>query len=99
MKLAGEIVAKALIGCENILKVGVTTKEIDDFLRTFIEKEGAKPAFLGLYGFPATACISLNEEIVHGIPGSRKLIKGDLVSIDCGAIVNGMYFPNPASDL
>tara|TARA_B110000438_G_scaffold9136_1_gene9166 strand:+ start:4242 stop:5006 length:765 start_codon:yes stop_codon:yes gene_type:complete len=91
MKLAGEIVAKALISCEELLKVGVTTKEIDDFLRNFIEKEGAKPAFLGLYGFPATACISLNEEIVHGIPGSRKLIEGDLVSIDCGAIINGMY--------
>ena len=52
---------------------------------------GAKPAFLGLYGFPATACISINEEIVHGIPGERKLAEGDLVSIDCGAIIDGMY--------
>ena len=64
---------------------------VDNFLREFIEKEGAKPAFLGLYGFPATACISLNEEIVHGIPGERKLLSGDLISIDCGAIVGGMY--------
>ena len=62
-----------------------------DFLRHFIENEGAKPAFLGLYGFPATACISVNEEIVHGIPGERKLAEGDLVSIDCGAIIDGMY--------
>jgi len=91
MREAGDIVARAVIHCGEKLQSGVTTKEIDNFLREYIEGEGAKPAFLGLYGFPATACISINEEIVHGIPGVRKLVKGDMVSIDCGAIVGGMY--------
>lgn len=91
MKHACKIVAEALIQSETKLVAGSTTKEIDEFLKQFIEKEGAKPAFLGLYGFPATACISLNEEIVHGIPSNRKLVEGDLISIDCGAIVDGMY--------
>ena len=91
MKHACKIVAEALIQSETKLVAGSTTKEIDEFLKQFIEKEGAKPAFLGLYGFPATACISLNEEIVHGIPSKRKLVEGDLISIDCGAIVDGMY--------
>ena len=88
---AGKIVAKVLLECEKNLNSSISTEEIDDFLRESIKKEGAKPAFLGLYDFPATACISLNEEIVHGIPGSRRLKKGDIVSIDCGAIVDGMY--------
>ena len=91
MKHACNIVAEALIQAESRLVVGATTRDVDDFLRQFIENEGAKPAFLGLYGFPATACISINEEIVHGIPGERKLAEGDLVSIDCGAIIDGMY--------
>ena len=91
MKHACKIVAEALIQAESSLVVGATTRDVDDFLRQFIENEGAKPAFLGLYGFPATACISVNEEIVHGIPGERKLAEGDLVSIDCGAIIDGMY--------
>ena len=91
MKHACKIVAQALIQAESRLVVGATTRDVDDFLRQFIENEGAKPAFLGLYGFPATACISINEEIVHGIPGERKLAEGDLVSIDCGAIIDGMY--------
>lgn len=91
MKHACNIVAEALIQAESRLVVGATTRDVDNFLRQFIENEGAKPAFLGLYGFPATACISINEEIVHGIPGERKLAEGDLVSIDCGAIIDGMY--------
>ena len=91
MKHACKIVAEALKKAESHLVVGATTRDVDDFLRHFIENEGAKPAFLGLYGFPATACISVNEEIVHGIPGERKLAEGDLVSIDCGAIIDGMY--------
>ena len=91
MREAGDIVARAMINCGKKLQSGVTTGEVDNFLREFIEKEGAKPAFMGLYGFPATACISINEEIVHGIPGERKLLSGDLISIDCGAIVGGMY--------
>ena len=73
MREAGDIVARAMKKCGETLQSGVTTGEIDNFLRGYIENEGAKPAFLGLYGFPATACISINEEIVHGIPGDRKL--------------------------
>ena len=88
---AGKIVAKVLLECEKNLKSSITTEEIDDFLREAIKKEGAKPAFLGLYDFPATACISLNEEIVHGIPGERVLQEGDLVKVDVGAIVDGLY--------
>ena len=91
MREAGDIVARAMKKCGETLQSDVTTGEIDNFLRGYIENEGAKPAFLGLYGFPATACISINEEIVHGIPGERKLNKDDLISIDCGAIVGGMY--------
>jgi methionyl aminopeptidase len=91
MREAGDIVARAIISCGKKLQSGVKTSEVDNFLREYIEEEGAKPAFLGLYGFPGTACISINEEIVHGIPGDRQLLKGDLISIDCGAIVGGMY--------
>jgi methionyl aminopeptidase len=73
------------------LEPGITTAELDRLGKGEIEKLGAMPAFLGLYGFPATACISVNEEIVHGIPGDRIVADGDLVSFDCGAIVDGMY--------
>ena len=91
MREAGQIVALAVEKSFASLEPGITTRELDDIARREIESHGAKPAFLGLYGFPATACISINEEIVHGIPGGRVVNDGDLVSIDCGAIVGGMY--------
>jgi methionyl aminopeptidase len=70
---------------------GVTTKELDRIARDRIVKEGARPAFLGYRGYPATLCISINEQVVHGIPGSRKLREGELVSLDLGCVVDGFY--------
>jgi methionyl aminopeptidase len=89
MREAGRIVAFAVRKAFDALEQGITTRELDDIARQAIESEGAKPGFLGLYGFPATACISINEEIVHGIPGDRIVKAGDLVTLDCGAIVDG----------
>lgn len=89
MREAGRIVAFAVRKSFDALEQGITTRELDDIARRAIESEGAKPGFLGLYGFPATACISINEEIVHGIPGDRVVQAGDLVTLDCGAIVDG----------
>ena len=91
MRAAGRIVARALDAVFSALEPGITTAELDDIARSAIAAEGAKPAFLGLYGFPAVACISLNAEIVHGIPSERVVSDGDLVSVDCGAIVDGYY--------
>lgn len=91
MRTAGHIVAVALDAVFDALEPGITTAELDDIARRAIAAEGAKPAFLGLYGFPAVACISLNAEIVHGIPDERVISDGDLVSVDCGAIVDGFY--------
>jgi methionyl aminopeptidase len=70
---------------------GVTTGEMDRIARQCIERAGAKPAFLGYRGYPATLCISVNEEVVHGIPGKRKLREGDVVGLDLGCIVDGFY--------
>jgi methionyl aminopeptidase len=89
MREAGRIVAFAVRKAFGALEQGITTRELDDITRRAIESEGAKPGFLGLYGFPATACISINEEIVHGIPGDRVVQAGDLVTLDCGVIVDG----------
>ena len=68
---------------------GVTTHEIDTAVRRFIESHGGKPSFLGYAGFPGSACISVNEVVIHGIPGPRKLKEGDIVSVDVGATFNG----------
>jgi methionyl aminopeptidase len=70
---------------------GVTTKELDRIAHDEIRKAGARPAFLGYRGYPATLCISVNEEVVHGIPGARKLKAGDIVGLDLGCIVDGFY--------
>ena len=70
---------------------GVTTRELDKIAHDEIRKAGAKSAFLGYRGYPATLCISVNEEVVHGIPGSRKLEDGDIVGLDLGCIVEGFY--------
>ncbi len=91
MREAGRIVAKAMAATIAAIKPGVTTAQLDAVAHDFIVAQGAKPAFLGLYDFPATACISLNHEIVHGLPDDSVVRDGDLVSIDCGAIVDGMY--------
>lgn len=89
MKQAGKIVAMTLEKVREVIRPGITTGYIDSLAENFIVENNAKPAFKGLYGFPATLCISVNEEVVHGIPGSRVLQEGDIVSVDCGAIVEG----------
>jgi len=81
---------------ENI-KPGITTGEIDRLSEEFILSREAKPAFKGYRGFPATACISINEEVVHGIPGRRTLMEGQIVSVDLGCIVNGFYGDSAAT--
>jgi len=73
------------------IKSGITAMELDQLAEEYITSQGARPAFKGYYGFPATLCISLNDEVVHGIPNDRKLQDGDLVSIDCGAEKDGYY--------
>jgi len=89
MREAGRVVAGAVDKAFAALEQGITTRELDDVARRAIESEGAKPGFLGLYGFPSATCISINEEIVHGIPGARIVKDGDLVTVDCGAVVDG----------
>ncbi|QPK94270.1 type I methionyl aminopeptidase [Actinomyces sp. zg-332] len=87
MRRAGLVVAKIHENLRKECKAGMTTADLDDVSRQTIASLGAKSNFLGYYGFPATVCISVNEVIVHGIPGKQKLRDGDLVSFDCGAIV------------
>lgn len=91
MRQAGLVVARTLGLLRDRVEPGVTTSALDELAAQFIKDSGAKPSFLGYYGYPATICVSVNEEVVHGIPGSRVLREGDLVSIDCGAIVDGWH--------
>jgi methionyl aminopeptidase len=91
MARANRIVVDALDALEAAALPGVTTKEMDRIARESIEKAGAKPAFLGYRGYPASLCISVNEEVVHGIPGPRKLREGDVVGLDLGCILDGFF--------
>jgi methionyl aminopeptidase len=91
MRAAGRVVAKVLDEVREKIRPGVRTREIDQLVERIIRGEGCTPSFKGYRGFPASACISLNEEIVHGIPGARKLKEGDLVKIDVGAIFEGYH--------
>ena len=91
MRAAGRLTAQARALAGSLVRPGITTGEIDREVRNFIESHGAKPSFLGLYGFPASTCISVNEVVIHGIPGSRKLKEGDLVSVDVGAYLDGFH--------
>lgn len=91
MRSAGRIVAETLLLVEEKVRPGITTAEIDRIAEEFITKHGAKPSFKGLYGFPASLCISVNEQVVHGIPGGYVLKDGDIVSVDCGAYLNGFH--------
>ncbi|MCF6097645.1 type I methionyl aminopeptidase [Thermovorax subterraneus] len=95
MKRAGKVVALVLEELKKHIKPGVTTGELDRIAEEIILKNGAYPAFKGYRGFPATICASVNEEVVHGIPGLRILQDGDIISIDVGAIVEG-YFSDAA---
>ena len=92
MKVAGRITGEALALAGEMVKPGVTTKQLDDKIRHHIEKCGARPSFLGYGGFPGSACISVNDEIIHGIPSSSKVLKdGDIVKIDVGAYIGGFH--------
>ncbi len=91
MRAAGRVVVQAFEAVSEAVKPGVRTKDIDELVERVIRGAGCIPSFLGYRGFPASACISLNEEIVHGIPGSRKLEEGDLVKVDVGAIHDGYH--------
>ena len=98
MREAGRIAATALKVAGEAVRPGVSTLEIDTLARKYIESQGARPNFLGLYGFPATACISINNEVIHGIPSKNRILKeGDIVSIDLGAEKNGYHGDNAAT--
>ena len=91
MRRAGRVVAALLARLTQLVRPGLKTKDLDEASRAFLREQGAVPAFLGYRGFPASVCISVNEEVVHGIPGARRLKDGDLVSMDAGAVVEGLY--------
>ena len=92
MKEAGRITAQALLAAREQVRDGVSTYELDRVIRNTIEREGAKPSFLGYYGFPGSACISINDEVIHGIPSKSRILKeGDIVKIDVGAYYKGFH--------
>ena len=92
MRAAGLVVARTLRVLADSVRPGITTADLDAIAAGEIRSAGAEPSFLGYYGYPATICTSVNEEIVHGIPsGERRLNSGDIISIDCGAIVDGWH--------
>jgi len=91
MRRAGLVVVRTLDLLRSTVRVGVSTAELDAVAEDSIRSGGATPSFLGYHGFPASICASVNDEVVHGIPGDRLLADGDVVSIDCGAIVDGWH--------
>lgn len=91
MKKAGRIVAETLAKIEEVIKPGITTMELDRIAEEYIIACGAKPSFKGYHGFPGTLCTSVNEEVVHGIPGNKVLQEGDIISVDCGAFYQGFH--------
>lgn len=98
MREAGRISATALKLAGEAVQPGITTREIDKIAYDYIISQGAQPNFLNYNGFPATACISINDEVIHGIPDAKHVIKeGDIVSIDLGAVINGFHGDNAAT--
>ena len=92
MREAGRITAEALMVAKEAIRPGLSTKELDTLIRRHIEKCGAKPSFLGYCGFPGSACISVNDEVIHGIPSEKKILReGDIVKIDVGAFYKGYH--------
>ena len=89
MRKAGRLLAETLLRVEDSVKPGITTAELNKIAEDYIVKHGGKPSFKGLYGFPAAACISVNEQVIHGFPSKYVLQDGDLISIDCGVCLNG----------
>lgn len=95
MKKACQISAQALVVAGEHIRAGMTTLELDRILHHFIVSQGAKPSFLGYGGFPGTACISVNDEVIHGIPSSERVLReGDIVSVDVGACIDGFHGDN-----
>lgn len=91
MREAGRIVAMAHAQVKRVVAPGITTRELDDVVEQVIQRAGATPSFKGYQGFPAAICASVNEELVHGIPGERQLQEGDIVSVDIGAFFKGYH--------
>lgn len=91
MREAAQIVSRTLGLIAAEVKPGVTPLHLDKIAEEYIRSQNAKPGFLGMYGFPNTLCISINEQVVHGIPTNRKLNEGDIISVDCGALFEGFY--------
>ena len=91
MAESGRIVAEVLEGIKKIIAPGMKTKEIDEFAESFIRSKGAKPAFKGYRGYPSSVCTSINEQVVHGIPSSKKLRIGDIISLDIGVNYRGFF--------
>lgn len=91
MRLAGLVVGETLELLRSTVRVGITTAELDAIAEDNIRSSGATPSFKGYHGFPGSICASVNDEVVHGIPGDRMLADGDIISIDCGAIVDGWH--------
>lgn len=103
IRQSSELVCKAHAAVAEVIRPGVTTKTLDKIAEEYIRDHGGVPGFLGLYDFPATLCISMNEEVVHGIPSEKEIVDGDVLSIDCGVIMNGFYgdsaFTYPVGDV
>jgi len=92
MAAAGAVVAAALRAVQREARAGVSTKDLDEVAETVIREAGATPSFLGYHGYPATICSSVNDRVVHGIPSAEEVLaEGDLVSIDCGAVLGGWH--------
>jgi methionyl aminopeptidase len=92
MRKAGAVVAQVLVEIEELIKPGATTADLDLFAQTRTKELGAKPAFKGYHGFPATLCVSVNEEVVHGIPSKKRVLKdGDIVGVDFGVVLDGWF--------
>lgn len=92
MKDAGRITGEALLVAREHIREGISTLELDHVIRHYIEKQGATPSFLGLYGFPGAACISINDEVIHGIPSAHRILReGDIVKVDVGAHYKGYH--------
>jgi methionyl aminopeptidase len=92
MKDAGRITGEALLAARDALREGITTYELDKIIHDYIVRAGARPSFLGYSGFPGSACISINDEVIHGIPSKKRVIQaGDIVKIDVGAYYKGVH--------
>jgi len=96
MRLAGRVVRQTLELVRSLVRPGVTTLELENAAEALIKELGAKPAFKGYHGYPCVLCTSINQEVVHGIPSAKRVLKeGDIVSVDCGAVIDG-YFGDAA---